>query len=117
MTSATLRIGIKAVYDFLDDGTPDELADRVVQRVRDAIASAGALDDGMSPCDEHEVGVAVNANQYANLISKFIQQSLLGNDMRPERIAGLIASYGLMSPDEFIETMEEQFGPIQNREY
>ena len=58
MSSATLQIGIKADYDFLDDGTPDELGQRVLERVRTAIASTGALDDPLAPCDEHEIGVA-----------------------------------------------------------
>jgi hypothetical protein len=113
MSSATLQIGIKADYDFLDDGTPDELGQRVLERVRTAIASTGALDDPLAPCDEHEIGVTVNANQYIDKITEFVHQSLLSNDMRPERIAGLIAAYGLMSPEEFIEAIEDNIGPIR----
>jgi hypothetical protein len=115
MSSATLQITVKANYDFLDDGSPTELGNRVLQRLRSLITTGGALNDQVSMCDEHEISIVINANQYSEIISQYVQQSLLGGDLRPERIAALIATYGLMSPSEFIETIEDQFGAIQDK--
>lgn len=117
MTSTTLQISIRANYDFLEGGTPNELGNRISQRVHDLVARSGLLNDPISVCDEHETSVSINANQYSDLITQYVRESLLSGDMRPERIAGMITAYGLMSPAEFIEAIEDKFGAFQNHDF